>query len=303
MAISNNIKAILGSKNVKDEGVIGRLEKYLVSLQNEDNDRAFNVNAPSQIGGCLRARYYSRTNTADSEIYNARTQRIFDNGSGVHVRLQTYMHDAGILLMDEVPVFSKKYNIQGHTDGIIKINENELGIIEIKSMNDFQFSKLKEEKPEHKMQGLTYEYCVETHRKELKARYKGIISFIRSAKEREKEYAEMYQHLKGGSHYTKEEKIDFQVSLHMKLDSILFSCKLPITKVIFLYEDKNNQELKEFLVSSTQKDGKKVIEQILEECDYLNKCVETSVVPEREGKNKSDSICRFCPYKSDCWVV
>lgn len=51
-------------ENMKKKGIIARLDNYLLTLQKEDNDRAFNVNAPSQIAVCKRARYYSRTGKA-----------------------------------------------------------------------------------------------------------------------------------------------------------------------------------------------------------------------------------------------
>lgn len=122
------------------------LELYLLSLSATDSDRAINVNAPSAIGTCLRSRYYTRTN-AESDPYSvdARTRRIFDNGSGVHERLQTYLKDVGILLMDEVPVLNETHNIQGHTDGILKLSDKELGVLEIKSINSKGFNELKSE--------------------------------------------------------------------------------------------------------------------------------------------------------------
>ena len=45
------------------------------------------------------------------------------------------------------------------------------------------------------------------------------------------------------------------------------------------------------------------IAEILEGCSYVNDCVETGTVPPREASRKSDSICRFCSYKDECWVV
>lgn len=41
------------------------------------------------------------------------------------------MLDSGILLLDEVPVLSEEYNIQGHTDGILDLGD-EYAILELK---------------------------------------------------------------------------------------------------------------------------------------------------------------------------
>jgi hypothetical protein len=87
-----------------------------------------------------------------------RVLRIFDNGHGVHRRLQRYLKDIGILLQDEVRVENKEYEIIGHTDGILKINGHK-GILEIKSMNVSGFYSLFEPKPEHLVQMNVYMYC------------------------------------------------------------------------------------------------------------------------------------------------
>lgn len=290
-------------ENMKKKGIIARLDNYLLTLQKEDNDRAFNVNAPSQIAVCKRARYYARTGEGTKTSYSARTQRIFDNGTYFHERTQKYMLDSGILLLDEVPVLSEEYNIQGHTDGILDLGD-EFAILELKSINDNQYSGLRSgEKPEHTLQGLVYVYCIESHRKFLREKYKTKLLFKLSRNKRAKEYEQYYQHLKGGSKHTKEEKIAFQVGLHLRLDDLIYPCEKPITKVVFLYENKNTQDLKEFVVDSTTPENQEKIAEILEGCSFVNDCVETGTVPPREATRKSDSICRFCNYKDECWVI
>lgn len=290
-------------ENMKKKGIIARLDNYLLTLQKEDNDRAFNVNAPSQIAVCKRARYYARTGEGTKTSYSARTQRIFDNGTYFHERTQRYLLDSGILLLDEVPVLSTEYNIQGHTDGILDLGD-EYAILELKSINDNQYSGLRSgEKPEHTLQGLVYVYCIESHRKFLREKYKNKLLFKLSRSRRAKEYEQYYQHLNGGSKHTKEEKIAFQVGLHLRLDDLIYPCEKPITKVVFLYENKNTQDLKEFVVDSTTPENQEKIAEILEGCSFVNECVETGTVPPREATRKSDSICRFCNYKDECWVI
>ena len=290
-------------ENMKKKGIIARLDNYLLTLQKEDNDRAFNVNAPSQIAVCKRARYYARTGEGTKSSYSAKTQRIFDNGTYFHERTQKYMLDSGILLLDEVPVLSEEYNIQGHTDGILDLGD-EYAILELKSINDNQYSGLRSgEKPEHTLQGLVYVYCIESHQKFLREKYKTNLLFQLSKSKRANHYRQYYQHLKGGSKYTKEEKIEFQVGLHLRLDDLIYKCEKPITKVIFLYENKNTQDLKEFVVDSTTPENQEKIAEILEGCSFVNECVETGTLPPREATRKSDSICRFCNYKDECWVI
>ena len=104
------LKAVFSA--MKREGyVIKDLDLYLLSLNATDEDRAIDVNAPSQAGTCMRARYYARTGAPrDFGSVDARTRRIFDNGTKTHERLQEYLLKQGMLLMDEVPVHNYEYN-------------------------------------------------------------------------------------------------------------------------------------------------------------------------------------------------
>ena len=288
---------------MKREGyVIKDLDLYLLSLNGEDNDRAIDVNAPSQIGGCLRSRYYSRTQASrDTNAIDARTRRIFDNGTKTHERLQQYLEEQGMLLMDEVPVYNATYNIQGHTDGILALGAVEKGVLEIKSINSNGFSNLKTVKEEHRKQGLTYVYCLEQRRLELHEIYSSLSDFVKDKKNRYKKYASLYQHLKDGRRHTREEKIKFQCDLHDKMDSILMETRVPITKAIFLYENKDSQELKEFCVSTREAASEEVLKEILNECSYINDCIKNGIVPPRCSNSKTSSPCRFCPFTIECF--
>lgn len=107
-------------KAMKSEGyVTAPLDRFLFEQANRPNDRAVNVNAPSQAGKCNRANYYMRTQCESDGSVDPRTQRIFDNGTFTHERLQSYLIEMELLLMDEVPIINDEYNIQGHTDGLL----------------------------------------------------------------------------------------------------------------------------------------------------------------------------------------
>lgn len=287
---------------MKKEGcVTAPLDQYLFTVANKDNDRAVNVNAPSQAGHCNRANFYMRMQVENDGSVDPRTQRIFDNGTYTHERLQSYLIDMGLLHMDEVPILNEKYNIQGHTDGFLNFVD-EVAILEIKSINDNQFTQLKDAKEEHKCQGLIYLYCAEERRKWLHEKYKTEADFNASYGERYKYFESKYQHLKGGRKHSREDKIKNEVLLNMLSDNILFNTSKPITKVVFLYENKNNQELKEFVVERNMT-TEPILEDILSDYEYLNECCETGEVPEREGTSKSCNTCRWCNYKNTCWVV
>ena len=284
--------------------VTGALDLYLTKQANKPNDRAVNVNAPSQAGKCQRANFYMRTQVDNDGSIDPRTQRIFDNGTYTHERLQAYMLDMGLLICDEVPLINEEYNIQGHTDGILDIGNDEIAVLEIKSINDRGFTILKDAKDEHKQQGLIYLYCLEERRKYLRNKYKTKEDFlsIESEEERIAYFKSRYQHMKDGSKYTREEKIQNEVDLNLIADDILYDTEKPITKVVFLYENKNNQELKEFVVERNVT-TENILTDLLNNYKHLNKCVEDNKLPDREGTSKSCNTCRWCDYQNECWVV
>lgn len=286
---------------MKKEGVVtAPLDRYLFEQANKPNDRAVNVNAPSQAGKCNRANYYMRMQYENDGSIDPRTQRIFDNGSYTHERLQAYLLDMELLYMDEVPLINDTHNIQGHTDGFLGL-EDEVAILEIKSINDNQFTQLKDAKEEHKRQGLVYLYCAEERRLWLHKKYKNTEQFNASYGERYEYFERHYQHIKGGRKFTKEQKIKNEIMLNMLADNILFHTDKPIKQVVFLYENKNNQELKEFIVERNIT-TEPILTEVLEDYVYLNECCETETLPPREGTSKSCNMCRWCNYKNECFI-
>lgn len=299
-----SLKAMFkAAHKAKNNTVSGVLDTYLLSLSDTDSDRAIDVNAPSQIGTCLRARYYSRKGyQRDVNSIDPKSRRVLDNGTYFHIRTQEYLKSSGKLLMDEVPVLNEFYNIQGHTDGFLDLNLNgDISILELKSINDNNFSKLIAPKPEHRMQGLTYVYCAEERRKYLRSTYDSFDEFEADIEERYKEYEKYYQHLKGGRKHTREEKIAYQCSLHDCADTILIQCDTPITKAHFVYENKNTQDIKEYIIDSTDPENQKILNDVLMDCTRLNECCANNKVPPREGSNKSCQTCHWCAFKTECW--
>ena len=270
---------------MKKEGyVTAPLDRYLFEQANRPNDRAVNVNAPSQAGKCNRANYYMRMQYENDGTIDPRTQRIFDNGTYTHERLQAYLTEMELLAMDEVPLINDEFKIQGHTDGFLSFDD-EIAILEIKSINDNQFGQLRDAKDDHKKQGLIYLYCAEERRLFLHRTYKTIEEFNASWENRYRYFEFHYQHMKDGRKYTREEKIKNEVMLNMLADNILFYTDKPINKVIFLYENKNNQELKEFVVERNMT-TEPILKEVLEDYAYLNECCQDEVLPPREGKRK-----------------
>lgn len=290
------VKELLNSTKFEKDSITARLDNYLATNV-EENDRAVDVNSPSQVFRCMRSLYYARIGTEGDNFIDPRLQRIFDNGTHMHLRIQEYLTKEGSLIMDECPCIDEEANIQGHTDGILKMTEQEYAILELKSMNSILFGKLKEPKPEHVAQAMIYMYCTECRRQELATMTEE--EFEKSKKDRIDFYRSRYQHLKAGKKHTREEKIQHNIIVNMKLDCILHEIKRPIDRIVFLYENKDNQELKEFVVEYNDD----LMCDILDFYDAVNYHVENKIVPPREGTGKSCNMCRFCGYKTECYVV
>lgn len=299
-----SLKGIM--QNMKQEGyVVKAIDSYLLSLNHKDNDRATNVNSPSQASVCLRANYYARNKYDSDGSLDPRSFRIFNNGDGVHDRLQNYLEKSGILLMREVPIINDPYQIQGHTDGYLTLAKKrdittEVGILEIKSINSNGFTNLKAPKDEHIEQAMVYLYASEERRLYLRKKYKTEKAFNSSiaVHNRKNYYKKHYQHFKSGSKYSKEEKVQMQIDLGLRADKILWNCPKPVTKCIFLYECKDNQELKEYVVVRDEE----VIERVLDRFEQQNGYCERQELPPREGTSKSCGTCKWCNYKIECWL-
>ena len=88
-----------------------------------------------------------------------------------------------------------------------------------------------------------------------------------------------------------------QVKLGLQADELLWSTPRPITKVVFLYECKDNQDLKEYTVVRDND----VLNYILNRYEELNEAIANEKIPEREGTSKSCTTCRFCNFKLECF--
>ena len=72
-----------------------------------------------------------------------------------------------------------------------------------------------------------------------------------------------------------------------------------IDTIVFIYEWKPTQEVKEFVV----KYNPEVMEPILENCKTVIEHLDNNTTPERPNwaTGSSCSGCKFCPYKKECW--
>ena len=286
-------------KALKDGGIVlPKLNKYLLTI-GEDSDRNHGYNSPSGVSSCPRSLFYTRTGVKRDGVIDPRTRRIFDNGHHVHDRLQTYLKDEGCLLMDETPVWDKDLRILGHCDGILRVNKFTLAILEIKSINTNAFSHLTGAKPEHQMQAQVYMYCLEKLRVDLQeSENKEEYALKKSALLQD--YADlMDSFVSGGSKFTKEEKIAHKVSIMESTMDLLYETPKTIDTMSVIYESKNDQELKEYVI----KWDDEMVQDIADKYSYINEAVDNDDEPPRpaEATSKSCSCCRYCNYTYKCW--
>lgn len=77
--------------------------------------------------------------------------------------------------------------------------------------------------------------------------------------------------------------------------------KQPVTEAVFLYENKNTQDLKEFVISSKSKEAEGLMTEILNDYKSLNDYIANGEVPPRIASKKTDDCCRWCNYRIACW--
>lgn len=280
------------------ESLIKRIDTLLLQKDAHvsDGDRKSICNSPSSSLGCSRANFYQREGI-QRDVIEPRVRRIFDNGHGMHERIQNYLKKDGVLLMDEVPLFNGEYEIQGHTDGILKMeDEKHCEVLELKSINSRQFQNLKEPLQDHRAQAQVYIFCLEEHRKDLQKRFPTKATFTLSEKMRRKEYEKLYQHLKDGTNYTREQKIEEKVRQHILADKILYSVTNEITQAIVLYENKDTQDLKEYTIGV----DKELMQEILDKFQLNNSYWADGELPPRECRNKTDG--KWCSFVTHCFV-
>jgi hypothetical protein len=137
--------------------LIKMIDKYLQNRPKQERKaRCFHPSSLHRDEDFLFKAYFNGTNW---EKHESRILRVFDNGHGVHSRLQGYLKDMGVLLEAEVEVWNEEFEIYGHCDGILQLADQK-GILEIKSINSKGFQKLYSPKPEHLVQIHAYMFAM-----------------------------------------------------------------------------------------------------------------------------------------------
>lgn len=221
--------------NLQDEtNILAMLDMHLETKQQmRKPDGCFH---PSMASRCQRyIQYYLQGYSR--RPFSAQTMRIFDNGTGVHERIQKYFTEMGIVIENEkkmkytVKTPAPSITVVGSADSIVQIKKKL--IVEIKSCNSFMYVKFVKEKG----------------------------------------------------------------SLDHKVQWNLYSYGLKIPDGVFIYENKNTQEIHPVPVSF----DKALFDDTIKKFKRVQKAINDSRLVVRPYKGMTAKACLKCDYKDECW--
>lgn len=220
---------------------------------------------PSSVGKCLRAIVYQMQGY-ESKGMEGRILLILENGTYFHERIEKLFGATGTLIVPELPIRRPELRLSGRSDAVIK---NILPHTPSENIIKLHAEVLKPDNTEP----------------ELELVYEGpdndvILVELKSISD------SGFNYLSKGA---KEAHI-MQLQLYMHLTGIKQGC--------LLYENKNNQEMKEFFIGYDPVMSQKIIEKII----AANKHVDDVTLPEREYQ-RTDFECRYCDFREICWPV
>ena len=253
------------------------------------NDRKYHYFHPSAWGACLRCiayQFYNQThkflNKPNSGI-DQRMERIFDNGHGMHLRWQQYLAGAKILRGCWTCAFC----------GIVYGRESLLGILNPIVANgpgwtcpcgseEFGYEEvLVSSEPRYNFEGHV-DAVVDLRSSEFKQGNESDV-FVLDFKSIKDEYFSELRH-------AKHEHV-IQVHIYMWL--------LGLKAAVVLYENKDDQNLKEMFVPRDES----VVERIKEESLWLVEVLKHGKLPPRPtGHSRSKVPCRFCDFQELCYA-
>ena len=186
MALKDVLKSVKRESDSGKPSLIWALEKYLTKecAGVRPDDGYFH---PSGLSDCARKEVYEKLGFKRGSP-SPKLVRVFNNGTYVHNRIQTYLGDMGILKGNwqcpecterwwgfkyvnsgckcsskdkpeprylEVPIEDEVLKMRGHGDGIIVLNGQDY-LLEIKSINENGFKNLTGPMDKHRVQANLY---------------------------------------------------------------------------------------------------------------------------------------------------
>lgn len=126
------------------------IDKYYQDKRDERSRTKFYI---SDAGKCPRQIFFKFKNAPRKEI-EPRLLRIFDQGDYVHLRLMRDLFSLGVVVASEINIPPTE-DIGGRADAIVRLN-NELYLVDFKSINSMILGKMEEPKEDHVLQVQLY---------------------------------------------------------------------------------------------------------------------------------------------------
>jgi len=135
----------------QDYWLLEALDSHLTTPQRPPRQGVF---YPSALGSkCDRFLYNSYFGLVQEEMIHPNTKRIFDCGNYLEHRYKKYFEQMGVLVSTELPLKSTSPPMSGRLDFLIKHDQKQLAVIELKSIGSAGFKALsKKPKDEHYIQ-------------------------------------------------------------------------------------------------------------------------------------------------------
>jgi len=278
-------KAAQADRPVKVEYLV----KSYMTKKALNNSRRFNIFHPSAWGVCLRKIAYQYYNDEQPFVIRGpndvddRLERVFDNGHSTHARWQNYLDQAGVLRgvwRCSNPFCGRRYG-----------SEELLGIFNPSAVEGWKCEcgspeRLGYEEPHVKS---TAEYNFEGHCDAIidvtgtpfaqNSKYDIFVADLKTMKD------ELYMDLTE----PKTEHV-VQVNIYMWI--------LNLQGAVVVYENKDNQQLKEMFVPRDDD----LIEKIKAQATWMMELIAAKKLPFRpNGYTRSKFPCRFCEFVDYCY--
>lgn len=203
------------------------IDKFYINNHQCEIQKHFYI---SDAGKCQRVIFFKFKNAPCIDI-TPRMLRIFEKGEYIHRNITSILTTMGVLVASEIEVPHNSL-ISGRADALLSL-DNQLYVLDIKSISNKGFKSLKKAKEEHILQ--------------------------------------------------------LQLYLHF----------FNIKKGILLYVDKDQQELKEFVISY----NRKTVKNLLDGFKKLRDKIDKDYIPRRIDSKMKHPSCFFCSYKDICKTI
>ena len=271
--------------------LLGPIQRHVLRRAGEDPERDTSVMHVSEVvksDWCPRNSFYrlSQVPTTDKPFNRSfRMTNVLTEGSTIHDKYQTWMHEMGVLFgtwrcKDCVHVFDadrpafcvacgsprlqyrevhlRKDDVRlvGHADAGVRLDPDDPFLVEIKSIG------------------------------------------LRSLKFDAPRFYERYEQGESLDSIWQDIKRPFPSHLRQGL---MYCWMCQLERIVFIYEWKPTQEVKEFVVTFRLS----LVESIVEDIEEVNRCLRTNIEPERPvwATGPEGSTCASCEYRSKCWEV